>query len=198
MPGAPKSVRAAPRGARTGPDGRALAPARYLTRGPPASGHPVRNTREVGPGSSLGEDRGEPRRSTGRVAEAPVGEALVSAGLLRIPDLAGELGAGGADVDGGATGPPVPASRPACRLRKRSVPGATVTCARPRRIPYHGPGPIASRAGHPPDDRTHSMSKSAPRLRAPRPSRRGRSGVSMRPATFPPSPGPGPPRGAAP
>jgi len=50
MPGAPKSVRAAPRGARTGPDGRALAPARYLTRGPPGSGHPVRNTREVGPG----------------------------------------------------------------------------------------------------------------------------------------------------
>mgnify|MGYP000624181377 CR=1 FL=1 len=37
-----------------------------------------------------GEDRGEPRRSTGRVAEAPVGEALVSAGLLRIPDLAGD------------------------------------------------------------------------------------------------------------
>ena len=50
MPGAPKSARAAPRGARTGPDGRALAPARYLTRGPPGSGRPVRNTREVGPG----------------------------------------------------------------------------------------------------------------------------------------------------
>jgi len=36
----------------------------------------------------------------------------VSAGLIWSPDLAGELGAGGADVDGGANGPPVPTSRP--------------------------------------------------------------------------------------
>ena len=161
MPGAPKSARATPRGARTGPDGRALGPARYRTRGPPGTGRPVRKTREVGP--CLGEDRGEPRRSTGRVAEAPVGESLVSAGLIWFPDLVGELGAGGADVDGGATGPPVPASRPARQFRKKSVLGATLTSVRPRRIPYHGPGPIASRAGHAPDGRTHSMSKSARR-----------------------------------
>ena len=36
----------------------------------------------------------------------------MSGGLIRFPDLVGELGAGGADVDGGANGPPVPASRP--------------------------------------------------------------------------------------
>ena len=155
------AARAARRGARTGPDGRALGPARYLTRGPPGTGHPVRNTHEVGPG--LGEDRREPRRPTGRVAEAPVGEPLVSAGLIWFPDLVGELGTGGADVDGGATGPPVPASRPARQFRKKSVLGATLTSVRPRRIPYHGPGPIASRAGHAPDGRTHSMSKSARR-----------------------------------
>ena len=143
MPGAPKSARAAPRGARTGPDGRARPPACYLTRGPPGSGRLVRKTGEVGPG--LGEDRGEPRRPTGRVAEAPVGEPLVSAGLIWFPDLVGELGTGGADVDGGATGPPVPASRPARRIRKKRVPGATLTSARPRRIPYHCPGPRAPR-----------------------------------------------------
>ena len=118
MPGAHKSARAAPRGARIGPDGRARPLARYRTRGPPGTGRPVRNTREVGPG--LGEDRGEPRRSTGRVAEAPVGEALVSARLIWFPDLVGELGAGGADVDDGATGPPVPASRPARQFEKKT------------------------------------------------------------------------------
>ena len=133
MPGAPKSARAAPRGARTGPVGRALGPAPYRTRGPPGTGRPVRKTREVGPG--LGEDRGEPRRSTGRVAEAPVGESLVSAGLIWFPDLVDELGAGGADVDGGVTGPPVPASRPARRLRRKRVPGATLTSAMP--VAYH-------------------------------------------------------------
>jgi hypothetical protein len=50
MPRGAKSARAAPRGARTGRDGRALAPARHLARGPPGTGRPVRKTREVGPG----------------------------------------------------------------------------------------------------------------------------------------------------
>jgi len=50
MPRSAKSARAAPRGARTGRDGRALAPARHLARGPPGTGRPVRKTREVGPG----------------------------------------------------------------------------------------------------------------------------------------------------
>ena len=50
--------------------------------------------------------------STGRVTEPPVGETFVSTGFIWSPDLVGELGAGGADVDGGANGPPVPASRP--------------------------------------------------------------------------------------
>ena len=43
-----------------------------------------------------------------------------------------------------ATGSGV-ASR-ARRLRKKRVPGATLTSARPRRIPYHGPGPRAPRS----------------------------------------------------
>jgi len=65
-------------------------------------------------GPVLGGDRaaGEPRGSPGRVTGAPIGEAFVSAEFIWLLDLAGELGAGGADVDGGANGPPDPASRP--------------------------------------------------------------------------------------
>ena len=70
-------------------------------------------------GPRFSGSRGEPCGSPGRVAEPPVGEAPMSAGLIRSPDLVGKLGVGGADVDGGATGPPVPASHPARRLRKK-------------------------------------------------------------------------------
>ena len=87
-------------------------------RGPPGSKHPVRNTREVGPGLG-GSPGGRAAEVDWAVTEAPVGEAFVSAGLIWFPALVGELGVGGADVDGGATGPPVPASHPARRLRKK-------------------------------------------------------------------------------